>query len=69
MLCAMGLDEGPVFLSPFFLGGRQELGLCPRSRLDAATLFQRLKKCSPVEESQVKLFIRLPQALPSLLPA
>lgn len=31
--------------------------------------FRRLKKCSPIEESQVKLFIRLPQALLSLLPA
>lgn len=73
MLCAMGLD-GDTYFSPQAalkrgLGESRSWSLYPRRRLDAATLFWRLKKCSPIEESQVKAFMCLPQALLSLLPA
>ena len=72
-LCAMGLDEASYFSPQTALRhGLRETrswGLYRRSRLDAATLFWRLKKCSPIDEGQVKPFMCMPQALFSLLPA
>lgn len=64
VLCAMGLD-GARYFSPqtalkHGLGESRSWGLYPRSRLDAATLFWRLKKCSPVEESQVQPLMHMP---------
>lgn len=65
---------GPVISFPrqpsnMAWGKKRSWGLYPRSRLHAFTLFWRLKKCSPIDESQIKPFMRIPQALLSLLPA
>lgn len=53
MYCAMSLD-GASYFSPqtalkHSLGEIRSWGLCPRSKLDAAILFWRLKICSPIE--------------------
>lgn len=71
MLFAMGLEQVSYF-SPqrtpkHGLGETRSWGLYARSRLDATTLFWRLKNCSPIEESQVKPFMCMPRALLSLL--
>lgn len=73
MLRAMGLDGAGYFFPQTALkhsmGETRSWGLYPRSRLHAFTLFWRLKNLSPIEESQIKPFMCIFQALLSLLPA
>lgn len=69
MLCAMGLDEGQVFLSPFFPGGRQELGAVPSEQAGCSHAVSKAGKMQSCRGKPGEAFIRLPQALLSLLPA